>query len=251
MNTQTAMPPVRKTVTVKQPLDRAFALFTGRITEWWPGGGAPAGDPGARPGTVVLEPRPQGKIYRRHDDGSMDFWGEVQVWDPPHRLVLVWQPAAGMSASTEVEIRFTPEGGGTRVELEHRGWDRLGEQAMAARTAYDSRWDDVLRLYAAAGRDNGPAIASLILGITSVVLPILGFLAAPFAIGFGIAGRRRAREGARQGGLATAGLTLGAIGLVLWGLLIAGGAISIRGIADGQEEGPVPVEPVPTGQIGN
>jgi hypothetical protein len=34
MNTQTTMPSVRKTVTVKQPQDRAFALFTGRIAQW-------------------------------------------------------------------------------------------------------------------------------------------------------------------------------------------------------------------------
>jgi uncharacterized protein YndB with AHSA1/START domain len=189
MNTQTTMPPVRKTVTVKQPQDQAFALFTGRIAQWWPGGGVPGGDPGARPGTVVLEPRPQGKIYRRHDDGSIEFWGEVQVWEPPHRLVLVWQPA----------------------------------------------------------RPSPP----LILGITSVVVPILGILAAPFAIVFGIPGRRRAREGARQGGLATAGLTLGAIGFVLWGVLIVGGALVISSTyVDGEEE-QVPVEPVPTGQVGD
>ena len=122
---------------------------------------------------------------------------------------------------------------------------------MAARTEYDTRWDDVLRLYAAAGHENGSAIASLILGITSVVVPILGILAAPFAIVFGIAGRRRAREGARQGGLATAGLTLGAIGFVLWGVLIVGGALVISSTyVDGEEE-QVPVEPVPTGQVGD
>jgi uncharacterized protein YndB with AHSA1/START domain len=251
MNTQTTMPPVRKTVTVKQPLERAFVLFTGRIADWWPGADI-TGDAGDRSGTVVLEPRPQGKVYRRYEDGAIEYWGEVQVWEPPHRLVLVWQPAGGMSAPTEVEITFTAADDGTRVELEHRGWDRLGDQAVAARNDYDTRWDDVLRQYAAAGRDNGSAIASLILGITSMVVPILGILAAPFAIVFGITGRRRAREGASQGGLATAGLTLGAIGFVLWGVLIAGGAIAIRGWSDGEEEGvPVPHEPVPTGQVEN
>ena len=64
------------------------------------------------------------------------------------------------------------------------------------------------------------ARGSLIPSITSVV-PILGILAAPFAIVFGIAGRRPDREGARQSGLATAGLTLGAIGFVLWGVLMS------------------------------
>jgi hypothetical protein len=69
MNTRTTMPPVRKTVTVKQPVDRAFALFTARIADWRPGTGASAAE-----GTVVLEPRPQGKVYQRGSDGSIEFW---------------------------------------------------------------------------------------------------------------------------------------------------------------------------------
>ena len=30
---------------------------------------------------------------------------------------------------TEIEVTFTDEGGKTRVDLEHRGWERLGEHA--------------------------------------------------------------------------------------------------------------------------
>jgi uncharacterized protein YndB with AHSA1/START domain len=239
MNTETTVPPVRKTVTVKQPPDRAFALFTSRIGEWWPSGQATADTPGRPAGTVVLEPRPQGRIYRRHDDASIEFLGEVQVWEPPQRLLLLWAPVTGAPAATEIEIRFTPEGDMTRVDLEHRGWARLGEHAHHTRTEYDSGWDDVLRQYAAAGADNGPAIAALILGIASL-LPILGLLTAPFAIGFGIAGRRRARRGAPRGGMATAGLTLGAIGLALSALLLAGALTLVNQSANGRDE-PVPV----------
>ena len=94
----------------------------------------------------------------------------------------------------------------------------------------------------AAGRDNNAAIASLILGITSIVLPLIGLLAAPFAIIFGIIGRRRAHAGASRGGMATAGLTLGAIALALWGALLAGGAVAVMGTSGGTEER-VPVEP--------
>jgi hypothetical protein len=48
--------------------------------------------------------------------------------------------------------------------------------------------------------------------------------------------------------MATAGLTLGAIGFVLWGVLLAGGAaVFIQSYEDGQDES-VPVESVPPGQ---
>jgi uncharacterized protein YndB with AHSA1/START domain len=247
MNTQTTTPPVRKTVIVRQPVDKAFALFTGRIADWWPRSGHPGAVGVPTPsGTVVLEPRPQGRIYRQRDDGVMDYWGEVTVWEPPHRLVLAWQPAGGPPSTpspTEVEVVFTPENDGTRVELEHRGWERLGAAGTGARSQYESGWEDVLRLYAAAGRENNPAIVSLILGIAGIVLPLLGLLAAPFAIAFGIAGRRRSRGGAPHGGMATAGLTLGAIALVLWGAVVAGGAVAVMGVSGGSEE-QVPVEHV-------
>jgi hypothetical protein len=33
---------------------------------------------------------------------------------------------------TEIEVRFVPVHGGTRVTLEHRGWERLPPDAVAA-----------------------------------------------------------------------------------------------------------------------
>lgn len=247
MMMQTTVPPVRKTVMVKQPVDQAFAWFTARIDQWWPRSQPLASELGGGAGTVVLEPRPQGQIYRRRPDGTIDWWGEVNAWEPPHRLVLRWQPGAsgpapaGTAAATEIEDRFTPVGAETRVDLEHRGWEQLGGQGAAQREDYESTWGHVLAQYAGSGQDNGAAVASLILGIASVVLPLLGLLAAPFAIIFGITGRRRARHGVRHGGLATAGLTLGCIGLVLWGLLFAGGAIAVYNNSDGNDQ-PVPVQ---------
>jgi uncharacterized protein YndB with AHSA1/START domain len=240
MSMQTTMPPVRKTVTVRLPVDRAFALFTARMDQWWPLGGAAAG------GTVVLEPRPQGLVYRRYEAGRVERWGEVRVWEPPHRFVVGWQPAPDATPATEVEVRFLPEATGTRVELEHRGWDEIGAHGAVKRSEYDSAWEDALRNYVSASRDNGPAIASLILGIASLVLPLVGLVFAPFAIGFGIAGRRRARKGAPQGAVATAGLTLGAIGLVLWGLLVLGGSLVLVDQNGSEEQ--VPVPHAPTGQ---
>ena len=62
--------------------------------------------------------------------------------------------------------------------------------------------------------DNSDAIVALVCGILSFVSP-LGIITAPLAVYFGIAGRRRARDGAPYGALATAGLVLGAVGVVL------------------------------------
>ena len=249
MSTETTMPPVRKTVTVAQPVEKAFALFTSRIAAWWPlATSADAPGVAANAATVVLEPRPGGRIYERMDDGTIAFWGEVLAIESPHRLVLAWQPNEDRPAPTEIEVRFTPEGSGTRVDLEHRGWERLGEGAASVRQEYDSVWDDVLRLYVAAGPDNGHAIASLVLGIASVAVPVLGLLAAPFGIVFGILGRRRSRKGARQGGFATAGLTLSVVGLVLWAAVVVGGLTIVSMSVQGSDESvPVnrePVEPV-------
>jgi Domain of unknown function (DUF4190) len=69
-------------------------------------------------------------------------------------------------------------------------------------------------------RANGFAVASLVLGIVGVVLTItivLGLICDVLAVIFGALGRTKARDGADNGGLATAGLILGLVGL---GLLV-------------------------------
>jgi hypothetical protein len=45
---------------------------------------------------------------------------------------------------------MTNEGDGTRIDLEHRGWERLGDRAAEARPQYDEGWESVLGLYARA-----------------------------------------------------------------------------------------------------
>jgi uncharacterized protein YndB with AHSA1/START domain len=62
-----------------------------------------------------------------------------------NRFLLHWK-----ICPSEVEVRFTDEGGGmTRVDLEHRGWDRAGEGAEAVRENYAGGWEVVLGKYVA------------------------------------------------------------------------------------------------------
>jgi len=61
------------------------------------------------------------------------------------RVVFSWQPTRSSGAPTEVEVRFiTEDVATTRVELEHRGWERLGDRAAAARSSYLNGWPGVI-----------------------------------------------------------------------------------------------------------
>lgn len=133
--------PVRKSIFVACDIDRAFTVFTSELGSWWPLD-THARNPGAVR-EVVWEQREGGEVYEISTEGTRAHWATVLAWEPPRRTVIAWQidPAA---AATEIEVRFSAEGEGTRVDLEHRGWERLGEAGAARRTAYDGGWDSVL-----------------------------------------------------------------------------------------------------------
>lgn len=78
----------------------------------------------------------------------------MAVWDPPARLVLIWQLTPEFTYDsdliTEVEVLFTPEGDGTRVDLEHRDLERMGEKAEALRETVSGPggWPGLLQFFA-------------------------------------------------------------------------------------------------------
>jgi uncharacterized protein YndB with AHSA1/START domain len=146
--------PVRKSLTVKASPERAFSVFTADFGRWWPRSHSIGTSPLK---TAVIEPRPGGRWYQIGEDGSECDWGKVLVWEPPARLVLAWQIGADWRFDpglvTEVELRFSPEGAGmTRVELEHRHLERMGDAAESVRTAVDSPngWGLILQSFASA-----------------------------------------------------------------------------------------------------
>ena len=84
-------------------------------------------------------------------DGRVFPWAEIVVWEPPHRFVMAWKPHSRPQHPTEVEVRFTAHEGGTLVELEHRGWERLTEAiASEVRASYAGGWIGTLSAFAAA-----------------------------------------------------------------------------------------------------
>ena len=147
--------PVLKTITVKASAERAFQVFTNEIDSWWPrshniGKGIMK--------QTRIEGRAGGRCYSEQTDGTECDWGRVLVWEPPRRFVMAWQIdpqwqyEPDLAKSSEVEVRFTPqEGGATRVDLEHRYFQRHGAGADAMRTAVESQggWTGLLQSYAA------------------------------------------------------------------------------------------------------
>lgn len=140
--------PIRLTATVPRPATEAFRLFTEGIGEWWPSNlGYSFG--GERLKDVCLEPVAGGRLYERYTDGEEFEVGRVLACEPPRRIVFTWQ--GRWSEPTEVEVRFTSIGSDTRVDLEHRGWERLGASAEQARSSYLNGWPTVLQHYVERG----------------------------------------------------------------------------------------------------
>ena len=82
-------------------------------------------------------------VYEVRDDGERIAWGWVLEWEPPRRFVMAWHPGSTAEQAQEVELRFTPVPDGTKVDLEHRKWEKLGEGASAAREGYNAGWETV------------------------------------------------------------------------------------------------------------
>lgn len=147
---QPFLEPVRKSVRVPGSVHDVFRLFTQGIGRWWPLAEHSLSQERAR--GCAIEPRPGGGVYEIRDDGERYAWGHVLIWEPPRRFVMTWHPGQDADTAQEVEVRFLPEDDGTRVELEHRGWQKLGAQAKEAHDGYESGWPGVLAHLADAAR---------------------------------------------------------------------------------------------------
>lgn len=146
MSTTETTEAVLKSVYVEASPETAFRVFTDGIHAWWPlGTHGIFGDEAERLGFEE-----EARLVERAKDGREAEWGKVLAWEPPTRVRLTWRPGfSDDEPDTELEVRFTPEGDGTRVDLEHSGWERLTEGAKS-RSNYDSGWIRVLEQYRAA-----------------------------------------------------------------------------------------------------
>jgi Activator of Hsp90 ATPase homolog 1-like protein len=112
--------------TVEVALDppTAFAVFTAEIGQWWRPGPLNWNDSRRAIG-IRIEPGVGGRWIEIYDDASGEGFdcGRITVWEPGARFVFLYRDAGHTIDGTEVEVRFAAIDGGTRVTLEHRGWD--------------------------------------------------------------------------------------------------------------------------------
>jgi uncharacterized protein YndB with AHSA1/START domain len=146
--------PIRRSVTVQRDLEQAFRIFTEEIGSWWPveSYSRAASDfegEDVKVQRIEFQSREGGQVLEHLSNGRTLPWGDVLEWDPPRRFVLSWHPTFSERPPTEVEIRFAPHGSGTLVELEHRGWERLGPDVADVRGNYAAGWISTLERFRA------------------------------------------------------------------------------------------------------
>jgi len=142
---------VRVTTVVAVDPATAFAIFTGEIGMWW----KPKVDLFGkdRKGVMRFE---GGRLVEAYESGAPFEVGRVLEWNPGENVRFEWrQRDFAPGDVTEVEVRFERVAGGTRVTLQHRGWDRIaaphparhGHTGDAFVSMIGLRWADLLTAY--------------------------------------------------------------------------------------------------------
>ena len=77
-------------------------------------------------------------------DGTEAPWGTILAWEPPTRFVMSWKPTLDRRAVDRGRARASraAAAGSTRLDLEHRGWELLGDGALK-REGYDEGWEQL------------------------------------------------------------------------------------------------------------
>lgn len=132
---------------------RAFELWTSRTSTWWPADHSVSGSADLE---VIFEQQVGGRVYERTPSGDEHDWGEVTAWEPPGLVAYTWHLRTDPAEATDVEIRFLPtDQGRTRVEIEHRGWERIGGLADQRREGNRRGWDAILPRFIHATTNGG------------------------------------------------------------------------------------------------
>lgn len=133
---------IERSVHLSVPPERAFELWTGEISHWWPADRRHTKDEGSA--IFLLE---SGRFFERSRDGREVELGRVRVWKRPERLEFDFYPGTDPDHPTQVAVTFTPEGAGTRVTVHHRPTDASRDLWDARAPRYVESWTLVLAAF--------------------------------------------------------------------------------------------------------
>lgn len=132
----------------------ALEKFRHDIARWWPREYTYSG---TSMEDLFLEGRKGGIFWERGPEGFRCDLARVMRWVPPDKMILRWhispshRPEPDPQRASEVEIRFVADGaGGTRIEVEHRGFAKHGQAGAeyCARMGSETGWPFILRRFA-------------------------------------------------------------------------------------------------------
>ena len=93
---------------------------------------------------ITIEAREGGRCHETGPHGFSCDWGRVLDCEAPRRLVFTWQISpdrtlqSGPERSSEVEVTFEETESRTRVCVEHRAFERHGDEGEGYRQALGS-----------------------------------------------------------------------------------------------------------------
>jgi uncharacterized protein YndB with AHSA1/START domain len=137
---ETADLAIHKTLHVAVPLEQAFDVFTTEIASWWPLATHSVGA-----GELSVDWR-VGGLGVELVDGARHEWFDIVEYSPPDAIGMRWR-VSPKSPATDLRVTFTADGGGTRVELFHAGWEAYGDGGAEPSGSYSAGWDTVLGHY--------------------------------------------------------------------------------------------------------
>jgi len=130
---------IQKSVLLHCAAEKAFQLFTERISEWWPPTHRLTKDPRSE---LFLEPG--GRFWERSTDGREMELGRVLEWEPPRRIALDFYIGTNAAQPTDVVVTFVPEGDGTRVVVDHKPKPESEDLWNARAPIFERSWGAVL-----------------------------------------------------------------------------------------------------------
>ena len=118
----------------------AFDIFTKDVDAWWQRGPMNWNNPDRAVG-VRFEPGVGGRWLEVHDAATGEGFemGRISIWKPGEQVVFSYRDVGHDIDGTEVDIRFVAVPGGTRVTVEHRGWEGVARSVLEPKIA-TKRW---------------------------------------------------------------------------------------------------------------